>query len=715
MEESKLIQKIKEGDFTAFEEWMGNYYRNLERFAFQNGCSQKQAAEIVEDTFREIFKDPNNFDGQMRNMYKIVLDKIAHLQLSAFLLDDVFGFEEDAELHSVIIKLDEKYRVPLVLQVFHGLDDGQVAAHTDVTTSEAGLRIRAAKELVGKAINEQLVDRLEKRFELLEKSYNRLPVLFNADNVRREPTSFESIPIMKERKKLGRKGWITTIILGLLLLGLVGSTYFTGEEWELRSDRKYIDKLKKDFADNVDEKQEILGVSDDLFSQIPFITEANDQFKSLLVGLESKNSEGEKIDRQLADDWLLEINEMMKVPSELTDELFAAPLVNDSEKSMMFVAQYIEKAYVIKYLLYELYADDYDKLRESLAKGTFEAELISSKNSVYSDSTRRAITTLISQNVGLVWHDDALESNTNNAFIEQLRGALHEAAGSYLTQYEKEPFTRNEKLLYSLEETIGFIEEMEKTLDEARQNQWIGHSVEGTMINLLETMLQGRTIEEFKGSDGSISEVHRNAWKQLASLGPESGVGVIMTKIVEEMEASGWSHSELHSSLDDWRIYEAYTFAVEGNLEHFGLKPMGEMYEDLTFMLPSSQLDDVFANLYDEFSVAYDRDVLKNVHPLVIVGLFYYANDKDDSVMMWHLTDPASRVSSPEEYDKEIALLDATDSIRYNPSLIMYDGHETRVPIEFNRNGKTYYNVWMTYAEDQVWQVEKVVIEEGKL
>lgn len=88
--------------------------------------------------------------------------------------------------------------------------------------------------------------------------------------------------------------------------------------------------------------------------------------------------------------------------------------------------------------------------------------------------------------------------------------------------------------------------------------------------------------------------------------------------------------------------------------------------------------------------------------------------------MMWHLTEPASREASLDEYEtndwvKEIALLDVTDSIRYNPSLIMDDGHKVLVPIEFERNGKMYYNVWMTYAKDQVWQVEKIVIEEGEL
>lgn len=30
-------------------------------------------------------------------------------------------------------------------------------------------------------------------------------------------------------------------------------------------------------------------------------------------------------------------------------------------------------------------------------------------------------------------------------------------------------------------------------------------------------------------------------------------------------------------------------------------------------------------------------------------------------------------------------------------------------------DGRYCYNVWMTYAEDEVWQVESIIIEEGSL
>ncbi len=713
MGESDDIQKIKDGDFVAFEDWMDNHYHNIERFAFQNGCTQEQAAHIAEDTFREIYNEPGNLDFQMRTIYKMVLEKIAILEPTIPLLEDVFRFEEDAELHSAIIYLDEKYRVPFVLQVFHGMDNEQVASYTGLSISEVLTRVQVARNLLSQALDEPSTKRLEKRFELLGKSYDRLPILFNMENVWKPEISV-SDPIVNNRKKQGWTGWLLAIALGLLLMSLVGSTYFTGEDNELRSDRKYIEGLEKEFAKLATDKQAILGVSDAFFNRITYFRSIREHFKGLMTELKDKNQEGVRIDRQLAEDWLLEMTEAMKLPSEHADELFAAPLVHDVGQSMMFADVYFMKVDAVRYSLYELYGNDYDRLRESLRTGTFDAEDIIALQDGYSQNTIEVIKALTSQNIELLLPEEALK---DNEFVSQLRAALHESVGSRLTQYEREPFMLYDQLLYSLDDTIGFIKEMEQTISGTKQIQWFGLSMEGTMINLLEAIVQGKTIEEFQNSDGSISEVHRDAWRELASLGSDSGVGVIMTKIVEEMEASNWQYSEFHSSLKDYRIYEAYSLASRDELEQFWLKPFEESYNEMAFGLPNNNyLDKEVPALYDEFSIAYDRTVLANVHPLFIVGLFYYANDKGDSAMMWHLTDPVSRTSSIEEYTaKEIALLEITDTIRFNSALVMTNGGKTTAPIEFERNGKMYYNVWMTYATDQVWQIDSIVIEEGSL
>lgn len=706
--------RLKE-EIAVFEEWMGGYSRDIERLAFQYGCSPEQAAQVAEDTFHIFYNDKEKMNEGKLFVYKIALERLWRIEQLTPMLESPMPFEEDAEFHSQIVKLAASYRVPLVLQEFHTLNVDEIAKVLTIPMDEVETALQVAKELLKEAVGSSSAEILEKRFAFLGKSYNRLSLLFNVAKVVRQE---ESVPVTKEHKKMGRKGWMTAIILGVLLVGLIGSTYFTGEDWELRSDRKYIEGLEKEFAEQIADKQKILGVSDEVVNQIPFIAEANIQFTHLLKELEDKNSKGKKIDRQLAEAWLLEQTEAIKLPSELADELFAAPLVNDIGQSMMFAGAYFEKVNAVKYTMYDAFAEEYSGVREALKTGLVDAEAILAQPDVYSEDTIQAIKAITSQNIELDWRWEVGKNDENSEFIAQLRAALHESAGSYLTQYEREPFMSYGELIYSLNDTIGFIKEMEQTIIAVKQSQWDGFTVEGTMVNLLEAIVQGKTMEEFNNSDGSISEVHRNAWRELALFGSDSGVGVMMTKIVEEMEASNWQYSEFHNSLKDYRIYEAYSFASRDELEQFSLQPfeVKVTYNEKIFKIPDNILDNTVADLYDEFSVAYDRTVLGNVHPLFIVGLFYYANDKGDTAMMWHLTDSASRTSSIEEYTaKEIALLEITDSIRFTPSMIMTNVGTTTAPIEFERNGKSYYNVWMTYATDQVWQIESIVIEAGSL
>jgi hypothetical protein len=706
----------------AFEKWVGIHSQSIERFAFQYGCSPEQAREVTEDIFRALNNLEIIDETETTTLYKITMEKLSHIQQSTSHLDGIFPFEEDAKLHSEIIELDEKYRIPLVLHRYHGLKDEQIAIIIDVHQTEIKSRIRTAKKIVSEKIKEPSIERMEKRLTLLGKSYERLPALFRFEQVmqKKELTMNKQNEI--ERKKKNRKGRVWAIVLGVLLVGLVTGTFFTGEEWELRKDRKYIENLKKDFAVETKKRQEILGVSDDVFNSIFYFELAKSQFEGMIIDFEKMNSEGEKIDRQLADDFLVEIIASMKLPSELVEELFAAPLTNNLEKSLEFISKYIEKSYMIRHSFYGQFAIDYEKLNNAIVDGKFDIEYIRSRKEDFSESTIIAIEALASQNIpplSYITKEGVIVNTMNSEFIGRLRSALHESVGGHLTQYEKEPFVMEGKLLYSIDQTFRFIEEMEQTVIAEREIN--GESaMEGLLIHLLDTVIKGGTIGPLLGSDGSISEEHRKVWKQFASLGPESGVGVIMTKIVDEMEESDWKTSEFYSSIDDWRIHEAYGLAINGELDNFiadEFVPMSEVFEERTTAIQDLEQDTL--SLYNEFTVSYDRALLKKMHPLLIVSLFYLANDMEDPVTMWHLTDPDTRTPAPEEYangwKKEVPLLEKTNSIHFDPSMIMDDRSITKVPIEFNRNGKKNYNLWMTYAKDQVWQVEAIVLHEGNL
>ena len=165
--------------------------------------------------------------------------------------------------------MDVKYRIPLILNLYHNFTADQIARITDSSILEVDGTIQAAIKLLSDDTYGQSTDLIRKKLEFLGKSYNRLPVLFEAGRVTSQDSQVKNTIVVKERTKRNRVTLLTASILGILILVLVAGTYFSGEEWDMRSDRKYIEKLNKDFAAVAKEKQLILGLNDKLFNSIP--------------------------------------------------------------------------------------------------------------------------------------------------------------------------------------------------------------------------------------------------------------------------------------------------------------------------------------------------------------------------------------------------------------------------------------------------------------
>lgn len=60
--------ELKE-DIVLFEEWMDLYAHQIERFAFQNGCSSEQATQLTVEIFREIYNGEKRW---MKESYRFI-------------------------------------------------------------------------------------------------------------------------------------------------------------------------------------------------------------------------------------------------------------------------------------------------------------------------------------------------------------------------------------------------------------------------------------------------------------------------------------------------------------------------------------------------------------------------------------------------------------------------------------------------------------------
>lgn len=696
----------------AFEKWMDSHSESIERFVFQNGCTPKQAATIAEKVFETVYVNEEAITESL--IYVLYQHAIEHMENTVELQESIFPFEEDAALHSEITRLDEVCRVPFVLRQFHQLGYEEIASIVGSSALEVEERAKATKRLLQG-------DQLDKRLEFLKKSYGRLPVLFNKENVLQEKVAVESEPEVKEQKTKNRNGFITVALLGILLIGLVAGTFFTGEEWAAKSDEKYIERLKKGFAKEVRKKQKVLGFTEEAIKDTDFIKEANDKLDEHILNLEHTLKKGEKIDREMSEEIYEDLLTSIKLPSEYIEELFKNPLTNDAEKSMEFITTYIHQSHVLQDSILQQFIDEFIQLFESGFDEEMDLDVLLSDEAGHPENLRMAIQALLGQNIdpfGTIMAMASLVVEADEKFYERLQGALHESVNGYFLFYEKQPFIKEDQLNYSLEETVEFIVEMETTLQIDYENidPDMNASLEGTMTWILSYVILGKSDEPLRKADGSISDSYRNAWKQLAAIGNDSPTSVLMAKIIEEMEQSNWTESAMHVylTLYEYSIHDVYLLAKEGNLTSFVpfTEGVGEMYEAKVTEI--SNLREDVHHLYEKFSVAYDKLVLKHVHPLLIVGLYDYANEMNNPEMMWHLTDWKKRTLYIEDYTSgwipQNSLLKQVDFIEFDPSLVISMDDGMSVPIKFLRGEAVAYDVWLSYADD-VWQIETIVAD----
>ncbi|GKV56909.1 RNA polymerase subunit sigma-24 [Sporosarcina sp. NCCP-2222] len=177
MDESELIAKAQAGDHAAYGELMSNYYRTVEKFAYQCGVRLDDIGDVTQEVFIKLYRFLPQFNQQRfttwlykitlnatRDYYrkegrekekreKIVSNRFDSSEPSAE--DQVFLFEEDRELHEAMVRLDEKYRIPLILFYFQDVSYQQIADILNMTMPAVKTRIFRAKELLKKEMISQ--------------------------------------------------------------------------------------------------------------------------------------------------------------------------------------------------------------------------------------------------------------------------------------------------------------------------------------------------------------------------------------------------------------------------------------------------------------------------------------------------------------------------------------------------------------------------------
>lgn len=176
MTEDELIKKAKQGNIIAFGQLVEVHYPVVERFAYQLGNRREEIEDITQEVFIRVYRFLDQFSQAKFStwLYKITLNvtrdfarkrqsnlrKVFKIQQD-FRNEDypeieskVLRNEEDRILHLAIQKLDEKYRVPIVLYYFHEKKYEEIAEIMSITLSTVKTRILRGKTMLKKMMEE---------------------------------------------------------------------------------------------------------------------------------------------------------------------------------------------------------------------------------------------------------------------------------------------------------------------------------------------------------------------------------------------------------------------------------------------------------------------------------------------------------------------------------------------------------------------------------
>ena len=187
------------------------------------------------------------------------------------------------------------------------------------------------------------------------------------------------------------------------LVTLIAVSIVSGEEYQISSAEKYIERLKISFEKEVADKFTELGFpetieQDDYSFGSQFSESARRDFDEMIRNYERQLSREEKFDKKELKKEYQAILEQLKLPSEMAAQLIKNPLTNDKEKSEMFIIEYIQKLEEILDGFYQVYFKHHELIDKTIVDGSINIEKFMEKLDTYPEELRDLLIGLEKQN-----------------------------------------------------------------------------------------------------------------------------------------------------------------------------------------------------------------------------------------------------------------------------------------------------------------------------
>lgn len=715
MEDIKLIENAKQGDFTGLGKWIDLHSNAIERFAFQYGLTLDIAYDLTFDTFRTFREGLENFDEDeplIHALYKLLLKKLSHYQLSIQARDGLFLFKEDEVLHSEIIQLKGKYRVPFILYVFHGLDTEQIASITKSTTAEVESNIQRAMELVGG-------DNLRKRLTLLERSYDRLPLQFQSTQI------LGTVSQAERPKKLKRKSVLCSIIAAVILMVsivVIQKLFFSESgKWSQGDGADaFLTELEESYQAERNTRQEMLKLEDARFNRLNFIRVADEKMNKVKS---SRSIENQSQREEMAAEVKKIINGL-KLPDEMIEEIRSKPLNEDEKSSVAFLSLYRVKVNDI-ITVYNGIIWDYREAIESYLQGSKTIDLLMMTLEETPEELQNIIGTMQDQSIKLCEKNNTAEItacyyNTENHQLMQ--NLLHQNAAGYVSMLTYDYYMTHKNLDYNPDWIANELQRIEQIVITAENESDLYPLLESYYTRLFYSFVKSPEIVQMLDEQGVVPESYQNAWRRLFLYEEATPLGYLARPIYKEMEASGWRSSESWAQFNSEKVEEAVKLARNGELEQL-VSVKTPRLENYMIELPDDKYDRKVEELYNEFNKSHDKTIFQDLSPIYLVGVFDYANEMENPKTMFNLFyegvvrdqengSVASLDTYLDNWRKGFSLLKDAISIEFTGADLTRTGDNYQAEVKITDNNYSEIYVSTLLDENQIWQMDETWLQE---
>lgn len=555
----------------------------------------------------------------------------------------------------------------------------------------------------------------DQQMKLLNKSYNRVPSKFNADDVLNkidvENQNLQEVPAVQTAKpsKWQKVSVWAVSLASVFLIGILSASFFNEhEEQKTKTTAEYnkteIAELKKDYQKEREIRRKMLGMTNEQFDQLNFVQFADSELARIIHSDTIKNS---SIPLKVA---YGETIKYLLLPSEMIMNL---PLGNEmnEEMSMMFAEELSGKIDDLKEVYDQVLVEHKDVLNTAKMNGKLDVAYLNSKQKdlpepvqqMISNSSHEGIVIKVAPNEKEYIADFQMDD-----LIFSLYGRIAQRAIDSLAIRQMAPFTYGGELVYGIQESATILDYLEIYLLSDKNPTSTYTVIKSYYEDLAFTLIFG-SPQTAVFENGKIKEEYQFAWNSLLRNTRVSPIKYYMTPVVASLRSNDWEVNENYKMLDFNGLKNAFQLAETGELAK--VMPTDEIYDFIDVVeWPNSDVQQKIHGYLKNSGTANPDYALSNLTPIESVLLFSYAQQIDFPEIMLDLVLPFQGLASVSDIQaflgNENILPNEAITLTYDDRMSSYQTEEIFGTIEVQQEGKAVKTIPVIKNREGIWQID---------